>query len=716
VNGSSGDHAGSNTAERIRHRIRWPPGHWLLFGMVLVGVLAALLTRGYASADLGGSSTAPAESVPVRGLDLSSAGPIMDFSGPTIRSLGAPPRTVALTFDDGPDPTWTPRILAVLRRLHVPATFFVVGARVAEHPGLLRREVAEGEEIGVHTFTHVDLGSVPGWRETLELSLTQAVLGGAAGIHSALLRLPYSSTPLSLTEPELRAARAAAERGYLLVFSDRDSEDWRRPGVGRIVLNSTPIEGRGAIVLMHDGGGDRSQTVQALEPLIESLRARGYRFTTVSELAGMSASSVIAPVHGGSRLQGLAVLWALRVSFVIGGLISLLPIPVLVLTALRSIFLVLLAHRHVRRRRHFEHGPVTLPPPVSIVVPAYNEEVGIEKAIRSLAASDYPDFEIVVVDDGSTDRTAEIVEELDVSSLSLVRQANMGKPHALNTGVGRARHGVIVTVDADTVFQPETLSRLVRPFREPTVGAVSGNTKVGNRRGLIGRWQHIEYVMGFNLDRRAFDVLEAIPTVPGAVGGFRREALRSIGGFSDDTLAEDTDATMALNQAGWHVVYEEAAVAWTEAPTTWAALWQQRYRWSYGTMQSMWKHRSALRSGDGHLRRSLPYLVFFTVFMPMVSPVIDLFTVYGLLFLNPWLVLGYWVGLNLIQLALAAYAFRLDRESLRPLWALPLQQVLYRQLVYLVLIQSVVSALRGVLLRWHKLRRTGDVQMPAAVP
>ena len=207
-------------------------------------------------------------------------------------------------------------------------------------------------------------------------------------------------------------------------------------------------------------------------------------------------------------------------------------------------------------------------PPVSIVVPAFNEAVGIERTVRSLAASDYPELEILVVDDGSTDGTAEIVDGLGLPQVTVLRQPNAGKPAALNHGIEEARHDIVVMVDADTIFEPKTIGHLVQAFRSPEVGAVSGNTKVGNRRGLLGRWQHIEYVMGFNLDRRLYDVLQCMPTVPGAIGAFRREALADVGGISGETLAEDTDLTLALGRAGWRVVYEENARAWTEAPAT----------------------------------------------------------------------------------------------------------------------------------------------------
>jgi cellulose synthase/poly-beta-1,6-N-acetylglucosamine synthase-like glycosyltransferase len=388
-----------------------------------------------------------------------------------------------------------------------------------------------------------------------------------------------------------------------------------------------------------------------------------------------------------------------------------------ILFAARVVLVLSLAGYQRRSTKRLPPSPAYLPP-VAVVVPAYNEGVGIERAVRSLAASDYPEFEVVVVDDGSTDDTAEIVERLALERVRLLRKPNGGKPSALNAGIDASTAPVVVMVDGDTVFEPEALWRLVQPLGDPAVGAVSGNTKVGNRRGLIGRWQHIEYVTGFNLDRRMYEILQCTPTVPGAIGAFRRDALAEVGGVSGETLAEDTDLTLAIGRTGCRVVYAEDARAWTEAPSSFGDLWRQRYRWSYGTMQAVWKHKGALLTRDSRERRigrlALPYMILFQILLPILAPLIDVFALYGLLFTNPTPVLAFWLGFNALQLLLAGVAFRMDKESLRPLWALPLQQFVYRQLMYLVIIESTVSALAGARARWRHLTRTGEVNVKTA--
>ncbi|HET9011647.1 MAG TPA: bifunctional polysaccharide deacetylase/glycosyltransferase family 2 protein, partial [Gemmatimonadaceae bacterium] len=586
------------------------------------------------------------------------------------------------------------------------------GSHVVEEPDIVRRLHDDGFELGNHTFGHADLSRIPEWRRALQLGLTDNAIAGATGLRTRLVRPPYSATPDAVTPAQASAFRDVEKRGYLVALSDFDGRDWERPGVDAIVRAITPPGREGGIVLLHDGGGDRSQTVAALERAVPRLRARGFRFVPLSEIAGVTRAQAEPKASRWEGIRGSMLLGTLEVARFITDVITFLLLPIAFLALARILLLVALARRHVRAARLAERDP-SFAPPVSILVPAYNEAVGIERAVRSLAASEYPDFEIVVVDDGSDDGTGQLVERLELENVHVIHQPNGGKHAALNRAVAAARHDILVTVDADTVFEPETLRLLVQAFRDEEVGAVSGNTKVGNRGGLLGRWQHIEYVMGFNLDRRLYDVLRCMPTVPGAIGGFRRAALADAGGVSGATLAEDTDLTLAIGRAGWRVVYEEEARAWTEAPGSLSALWRQRYRWSYGTMQAVWKHKGAITHRDQWRvgRLGIPYLVLFQIALPLLAPLIDVFAVYGIVFLDPVPVVGYWLAFNVLQLGIGWYAFRLDRESPRPLWAMPLQQFVYRQLMYLVVIESVLSAIAGTRIRWQQMERTGDVEV-----
>jgi cellulose synthase/poly-beta-1,6-N-acetylglucosamine synthase-like glycosyltransferase/peptidoglycan/xylan/chitin deacetylase (PgdA/CDA1 family) len=710
-----------------RDRRRDPRGHWILLFLGGFTLLCGLLLQGYAHGAVGESAQHQHTHSGAAPAAVVNGGPAVNLSGGRPQSIRMPRRTIALTFDDGPDPRWTPQVLDVLRKHGAHATFFVVGARVADHPGLVDRTLREGNEVGSHTYTHIDMASSSAWHVRFELDLTQRALAGAAGVHSRILRMPYSATPGDLSGAEYRAAEVAGRQGYVVVFTDRDTDDWRRPGVAKIVDAATPRNGAGAVVMMHDAGGDRAQTVQALDTLLTRLSAQGYRFTTLGQALRLPPVDVAASTA--DKLAGTALIDGQRSAGWLAGALSILFDGAAILTAIRLVALPVFARVHVRRGRRERRRRAKpwlaagiTPPPVSVIIPAYNEQAGLAAAVRSLVHTDYPaPIEVIVVDDGSTDDTPVIGDRLarEFPNVQLVCRPNGGKPAALNTGIARARYDVLVLVDGDTVFQPDTIRKLVGQLADPAVGAVSGNTKVANRRGLIGRWQHIEYVIGFNLDRRMFDVLECMPTVPGAIGAFRRQALAAVGGLSTDTLAEDTDLTMTICRAGWRVVYEETAVAWTEAPSSLRQLWRQRYRWCYGTLQSMWKHRRAVfeRGHSGRFgHRCLPYLTIFQVVLPLFAPAVDVFALYGLVFLNPVTVAESWLAFAGGQALAAAYALRLDGERLRAVWVLPLQQIVYRQLMYLVVIQSLVTAILGARLRWHVIRRTGVFSEDGAVP
>ncbi|WP_344966868.1 bifunctional polysaccharide deacetylase/glycosyltransferase family 2 protein [Streptosporangium fragile] len=690
-----------------------PRGHWFLVAVGLVLMTGALVLNGYATNVVGEThAVPPVADPPSAELDRARrSGPVLNLTGNQPDSVRLPARTVALTFDDGPDPRWTPQLLDVLKRHGAKATFFTVGARIAENPELTRRILAEGHEIGNHTYAHADLAAVPDWRLRMELSLTQKALAGATGMNTRLMRPPYSSSPSAITGPQWTSLRAIGAEGYLVVLTDLDTKDWSRPGTEQLVRAGLPRGGRGAVIMMHDSGGDRSQTVAAVDRLLTRLAEQKYRATTVTSALGMPSAHT--PAGDLDRFVGTGLSVAQRGAAGFTAVMSWVLAAAGVLTLLRLLFFLVLAWVHAQRarggKRRVGRAPAwPVPPAVTVIVPAYNEEAGIEATVRSLVATDYPGaLEVIVVDDGSSDDTAAIAESLNLPGVRVIRQENGGKPAALNTGIAHASHDILVMVDGDTVFEPATIGHLVRPLADPAVGAVSGNTKVGNRRGMIGRWQHIEYVIGFNLDRRAFDLLGCMPTVPGAIGAFRRSALREIGGVSVDTLAEDTDLTMAMCRGGWRVVYEENALAWTEAPTSLGQLWRQRYRWCYGTLQAMWKHRRAIVEPGTFGRRCLGYLTLFQVVLPLLAPVVDIMAIYSVAVGDPLPVVAVWAGFVLVQALSGWYALRLDRERAGVLWVLPLQQFVYRQLMYLVVIQSVATAVLGVRLRWQTIRREG---------
>ncbi|MET8112674.1 polysaccharide deacetylase family protein [Streptomyces prasinus] len=695
----------------LRRRV---PLRLLLPLLVLVALAAMLMLRGYTHSEILADhriqAPAPTDKVPEKILE---GGPVIDARGGRAESLSVPDRRLVLTFDDGPDPVWTPRVLDVLKKHDAHAVFFVTGTMASRYPDLVQRMVDEGHELGLHTFNHPDLSLQSKKRIDWELSQNQLALTGAAGVRTSIFRPPYSSFSAAMDNKSWPVTEYIGSLGYITVVNNTDSEDWKRPGVDEIIRRATPENGEGAIVLMHDSGGDRSQTVEALDTMLPDLKKDGYAFDNLTE--ALDAPSAMSPVTGSELWKGKAWIFLVQASEKVTGALAVGLAIVGTLVIGRFVLMLVLSAVHARRvrRRGFGWGP-PVTEPVTVLVPAYNEAKCIENTVRSLMDSDHP-VEVLVIDDGSSDGTARIVEAMGLPNVRVIRQLNAGKPAALNRGLANARYDIVVMMDGDTVFEPSTVRELVQPFGDPRVGAVAGNAKVGNKDSLIGAWQHIEYVMGFNLDRRMYDILGCMPTIPGAVGAFRRSALVPIGGMSDDTLAEDTDVTMALHRAGWRVVYAENARAWTEAPETVQQLWSQRYRWSYGTMQAIWKHRRAVidKGPSGRFGRvGLPFVSLFMIVAPLLAPLIDVFLLYGIVFGPTQKTIMAWLGVLAIQAVCAAFAFRLDRERMTHLISLPLQQILYRQLMYVVLLQSWITALTGGRLRWQKLRRTGVVEAP----
>jgi cellulose synthase/poly-beta-1,6-N-acetylglucosamine synthase-like glycosyltransferase/peptidoglycan/xylan/chitin deacetylase (PgdA/CDA1 family) len=706
---------------RPRATVR-PAPSWLLVGSLLAAFLVVLVVCGLTAGKIGNDAVGAHEAVSSEQVpeDVLSGGPIIDGQHDPVRSTRIPNGTVVLTFDDGPDPTWTPQVLSILRKHNVPGSFFVVGSMASRYPELVREIHEQGSELGVHSFSHPDLGTSAGWRVEREMAEAQLVIQGATGESTYLMRPPYSSSAGALDDIDYETVKRVGAMGYLTVLTDVDGEDWKRPGVDQIVRNATPKDGTGGTILLHDSGGDRTQTIAALDKLIPQLQAAGYTFKTVEQAMNLPPAPAASTTD---VLLGKLLLGVIGAAWWVSDAARWLLAGVATLVVLRLVLMIVAARRHDRRRRDpdWAWGP-TYTQPVSVIVPAYNESRNIEATVRSILANDHP-LEVIVVDDGSTDGTAELVESLNLPRVRVIRQLNAGKPAALNTGTANARYEVVVMMDGDTVFEPDTVRHLAQPFADPRVGAVAGNVKVANTDTLIGRLQHVEYVVGFGIDRRVQDTTSSITTIPGAAGAFRKEALREVGGLSDDTLAEDTDLTIALGRAGWKVVFEDRALAWTEAPATAGQLWRQRYRWSYGTMQAIWKHRRAVREPGSFGWLGLAHVLLFQIMLPLSAPLVDVFLLYGLLFEDPATTLLLWGLMMGLQVAGGIYAFHVDGEPKGALWVLPVQQFVYRQLMYVVLVQSAVSAVSGVRVRWQKLKRTGAVDAllspqasPAPVP
>lgn len=632
---------------------------------------------------------------------------------PTLRHHGGTdPQKVALTFDDGPDPKWTPKILEILRAHGAKATFFVVGANAEKYPALLRRIVAEGHELGSHTFTHANLAEISAHQIALELNATQRVIEAATGRSTRLFRPPYEANAHPDDTAQLRALQIVQDMGYLVVFEEIDPQDWNHPTAAEILQRVQEQRKNGSILLLHDAGGDRSQTVAALPKIMDELRARGDRVVSVADLLGITAGDVMPPVAAARTHPAILAICGMGFAIVriLQDWMGIFILAATGLVALRTVLILLLAILQARRKT----DPAGFFPSLSILIPAYKEEKVIAATIRSLQASSYPaPFEIVIIDDGSPDGTAGEVERLAATDprVRLLSQPNSGKAAALERGVGAAAHEILVFLDADTRFDPETLSRLVAPLSDERVGAVAGHPRVGNKRTLIARCQDIEYVVAFNLERRALSFWNAVTVVPGAVSAFRRQAIREAGGFRHDTLAEDTDLTLAIHEAGWRIECAPNAYARTEAPETVATLVKQRFRWALGTLQCVWKHRRQAFSRRNPALGwfSLPGVWLFQFLLVAVAPLIDLLFLQAALAGRWTEVLPYFSVFLLSDLLLAVVACRMEGEKVSSaLWMLPMRFV-YRPILSFVVWKALAAALRGAWVGWGKLERTGSV-------
>jgi peptidoglycan-N-acetylglucosamine deacetylase len=633
---------------------------------------------------------------------------------PTLYHQGAGgEHQIAITFDDGPDPRWTPKILDILKEVNVKAAFFLVGVNAERYPGLVRRIVNEGHEIGNHTYYHPNLALC--WPEhiRLELNATQFLLETITGRATTLFRPPYAADTDPTQLSELTPLRIAEDLNYLVVLESIDPQDWARPGADTILQRVKQQRGDGSIILLHDAGGDRSQTVEALPRILEWLHTRGDSVVPLSTLLGTTRDAVMPPLQeNGQSLTRLVSSTGFRVFHGIEEFLWAFMIVATALVVARTLVVIWLAYR-------FRRGPkVEFTEPISVVVAAYNEAMVIAETLRALLATDYKgQIEVIVVDDGSRDETAAEVERIAQVDprVRLLQQENRGKALALQRGLAAVHHGIVVFIDADTQCQGNTLPRLLEPFADAGVGAVSGHAKVGNLRSFIARCQALEYTCGFNLDRRAYNRWNCITVVPGAISAIRKDVIDEAGGLSLQTLAEDTDLTLSLHRHRQRIVYVPGAIAWTEAPESVGALERQRSRWAYGTLQCLWKHRDMVFNWKYRALGwfSLPSIWFFQIILVAVTPMVDLFLVASLPF-GVWsAVMPFVITFLAMDLILATLACIIEREPIVRAWRILPMRVIYRPMLSYCIWKAILRAVKGAWVSWGKLERTASVPVRA---
>jgi cellulose synthase/poly-beta-1,6-N-acetylglucosamine synthase-like glycosyltransferase/peptidoglycan/xylan/chitin deacetylase (PgdA/CDA1 family)/spore germination protein YaaH len=662
----------------------------------------------------------------------------------TVTQYGYDPKKVAISFDDGPDSEWTPKILDILKQYNVKAVFLLIGEEAEKNVGIMQRIYREGHEIGNHTFTHPDISDISKGQVDLELNLTERLFGSKLGVQPLYFRPPYSIDQ----EPDTNDQAAPVDRiqnlGYVILGNKIDTNDWdehprKTPQeitdsvFAQMADMKTQPWRRGSIILMHDGGGDRSATVAALPMLITTLRQRGYQIVPVSELIGKTRAEVMPPLTPHQRWQARAD----SITFFLIGFFNNFVVAVFfvgdILMSGRLIIIGIFAViDRLRTRKNFAAPDYA--PRVAVLIPAYNEEKVIARTIRSVMMSNYKNLRIIVIDDGSTDDTLEVVRKTypaDLASgrLTLLTKPNGGKAEALNFALNQTEEEIYVGIDADGVIAHDAISRLVCHFANPKIGAVAGNAKVGNRVNLWTRWQALEYITSQNFERRALDLFDVVMVVPGAIGAWRTSAVRDGGGYHPDTVAEDADLTMNILEQGYSVIYEDQALAFTEAPVDMNGLMRQRFRWSFGILQAVFKHLGAVTRHRAMGLFALPNIIIFQILLPLVSPLIDLMFVAGTIqyFVDKHFhpdtasaasfhkLLLFFAAFLIIDFITSALAFALERKhpaSRGDAWLLVhiwIQRFTYRQVFSIVLFKTVKRAIDGKPFSWDKLERTAKM-------
>jgi cellulose synthase/poly-beta-1,6-N-acetylglucosamine synthase-like glycosyltransferase/peptidoglycan/xylan/chitin deacetylase (PgdA/CDA1 family)/spore germination protein YaaH len=661
-----------------------------------------------------------------------------------VEQTGYHPGEVALSFDDGPDPTWTPQILDILKQKQVSGTFFMIGASAQNNVGLVRRVYREGHEIGNHTWFHPDISEISTANVDFELNITERLFASEIGVQPLYFRPPYSIDQEPDTNDQAAPAARIQDLGYIIVGDKIDTNDWdEHPRKTPQEITDSVFQQiedmktrswmRGSIILLHDGGGDRSVTIKALPVLIDSLRAHGYKIVPVSELMGKTRAEVMPPLKQHQKWQARVdaiafAIWAFFNHFVV----AVFFVGDILMSARLIIIGVFAIIDRFRKRKNYATPDYA--PRVAVLIPAYNEEKVIVRTIRSVMMSNYKNIKIVVIDDGSKDNTYQAAIDAypaDIASgrLTVLTKPNGGKADALNYGLSKIREEIYIGIDADGVIAHDAITNLVCHFADPKIGAVAGNAKVGNRVNLWTRWQALEYITSQNFERRALDLFDVVMVVPGAIGAWRTRAVKEGGGYHTNTVAEDADLTMNLLEQGYSVIYEDRALAFTEAPVDMDGLMRQRFRWSFGILQAVFKHVGAIKRRRAMGLFALPNTIIFQILLPLVSPLIDLMFLAGVAtyFWNRHFhplaasaasfekLLVFFLTFLTIDFIASALAFALERKHpaskgdgwlLFHIW---IQRFTYRQVFSVVLFKTIKRAIDGKPFNWDKLDRTAQM-------
>jgi cellulose synthase/poly-beta-1,6-N-acetylglucosamine synthase-like glycosyltransferase/peptidoglycan/xylan/chitin deacetylase (PgdA/CDA1 family) len=725
---------------------------------------------------------------------------------------------VAITFDDGPRPGISEKMMDVLEKNNAPATFFYIGSQMALYPSVVQEAARRGFTIGNHSFTHAEAVNTSESRLALELHSTEYLISRITGEASFYYRPPFLNgigvdPSMNPYLPVPKEILWVMQSGYNPVGSDIDPEDWLATSGGDVIerlktaLTESP---KGHIVLLHE----EVHTLEALEEIIKTLRGAGYeivpldellipptklelthtlrvgstdretdgevsllqwflykngdldpylitgtfdqstrealsRFQFRSKLATGNSAQVSVGATDEKTREALAAAAAavlaspieskglpgalyrsqigdffkyVYVNFFTGAhaTLAFMVRVALFLVFLRCfIVLAFLTYGYFTRKPRQDLNTLrrlTRRQGVSILIPAYNEQENIRATIESVLRSTHARREIIVIDDGSTDRTGDIVRQVIAERTSepirLIRVENGGKARALNHGLKSARYDVCTVLDADAVIEPDAITNFLIHFIDPEIGAVAGKVGTTHSHYTLDLFQALEYAIGQNIDKRAVSILGAVGVVPGPAGAWRKSFVLDLGGFSSDTLVEDQDMTLTLLRAGKKVAYEEKALAFTETPHTVKNFLKQRFRWVYGTMQCFWKHKFVVveRPFSSMTWIVMPNIFIFNILLPLSYPFADSALIVGL-FISDWAGLlapfAFFTILDVVYASIGAWP---EKNRWKLICMVPLQRIVYRQLLYYSVMRGVVRAIEGTGSGWNKFAKVGETQ------
>ncbi len=634
-----------------------------------------------------------------------------------LEKVGIDKKVAVLTFDDGPDSKFTPLILDVLKKENVPGSFFVTGEQLYKHNEIAEEIINQGSDIGLHTFSHyenvkdVKLNSLS---FIFEMDFTQKVFAHYFGYKSNIFRVPFLGSEVSPSYNSLQYIGEGLKRDMVVSVPSVDSNDWE-PGISKeeIVKYATAPESDNAVILFHDAGGNRMATVQALSEVIKYYKAEGYEFMTVSALAEAAGFVAREELTFTDKLLSHTAFFVYDIyksapQFIGNGFLVGFGFVIL-----HSVLFVILALIHKLKSVVRKHKLISSKALISVIIPMHNEEKAIIGSIKAILKSTHKNFELIIVDDGSTDKSYQVVRRLIRDArVRIISQPNLGKFTALNTGLYQAKGKITIFVDGDTKLAPNAIERIISRFNEAKVGAVAGNIRVGNEKhNALTLLQSIEYNVNQGIEKRVYDLFDSVLVVPGAFGAWRTRLVKKFGGFTDKTHAEDFDLTMEFIRHGYKVKFDDSAIAYTEAPTVLKELIKQRLRWNFGNLQVLFKNSDMLFNVKFGILGLffLPRYVLLQIPSIAITPAVDVITVASIIVGNQFLIMLFILLYLIIQVITTYIAHIFTNSSLRRPHYIFFIRLPYTQIMYASFFMAMFQALKGEIFAWKKLNHNGFV-------